>query len=110
VKSRKSWADAFGERLQDGAHALRQIEQEHNRERQLVLAEIRDVLRNAVLEEPEVFALQAADGTSCFLVYNLGVHHHDVGSDLEYRIKRLRPSEARCSQKRGDCSAVGQVG
>src|SRR5689334_23673135 len=65
----------------DRCDATTDIEEEKNRQRQLVLAEISDRLPDVFFIDFKILATQTAKNFARFLVDDLRVKHHQIGID-----------------------------
>src|SRR5579883_1518240 len=86
---------SFGKRLEHGTYAIRKIEKEHDRQRELVLAEGRDLLRDAVFVELKVVCGEARDRASSLLVDYDGIDDGEVYIDFDHVARVLRLSVGR---------------
>src|SRR5206468_11469116 len=74
---------AFAQRFEDRAHAVGQIEEQDDGERKLVLAEIRDSLRDAVFVYEEILWREWCDSAASLLIKDSCVEGDDFDVDVE---------------------------
>src|SRR5437762_6888516 len=74
---------AFADLLGVGTNTPAYVEKKENRKRQFVLAEVRDVLPDIVLEHIKVFSLQTAEGPRVVFLKDLNVHYNQFDAKLQ---------------------------
>jgi hypothetical protein len=83
----------------DGAHASAYVQQEQDRERQLILAEVGNLLPNILLKKLKILLLERTERLPGFFVDYLRIEHHQVRAypDDFVRINLLcKPNRSTC--------------